>query len=340
MTILKLSLRQKKLLKILTQEFIETASSVGSQQLVNKYRLQYSPATVRNELALLEEMGYIQQPHVSAGRIPTDKGYRLYIDRLMRMQNLHPEEKDEITRRFEMTDGNINLLMEEASKILSHISHELGVVLTPHLSWGVFDYMEFIGLSENKVLVVLHVNSRMSKTVVLGVESQLYPPDLQKIAAILNERLSGLTLEEIKNTIQARIKDVVDVHPVFIKQVSESASSLFDFSIQRNVLTSGTRNMLNHPEFVQSEVLENILGLIDDRERLSEIFYVNNDLTDVTIGEENATRQLSYCSVVRSVYRVGKGKSTLGVIGPTRMNYSRILPLVEYMSETMSCFLS
>lgn len=337
---MKLSTRQKNILKILTQEFIETACPVGSQQLVSRYHLKCSPATVRNELAFLEEMGYIQQPHISAGRIPTDKGYRFYIDYLMRMQDLHPTEKEEIAKRFQNTDGNIPLIMEEASKILSQISHELGVVLTPQLSWGIFERLELIDLSEDKVLVVIYVNSRMSKTVVLGVESRLYPSDLQKISAILNERLSGLTLEEIRNTIRIRIKDVVHISPRFLKQVSDSASVLFDFSVQRNILTSGTKNILNHPEFGQLHFIENILGLIDDRERLTEVFYINDDLTEVMIGGENKDSNLDYFSVVRSTYKVGQGKSTLGVIGPTRMNYSRILPLVDYMSETISCYLS
>jgi len=337
---IELTKREKDILQWVVQSYIETTIPVGSHYLVGKYQLNLSSATVRNEMANLERLGYIKPPHTSAGRIPTDKGYRFYVNGLMQREQLSQEEQENICEQIEEAKGDVKRILGEASKILGKISMELGVVLTPWMAWGIFDRMELVGLSQRKVLAVLHVRSRFVKTVIMELESDLKQKDLELTESILNERLSGLTLEEIKRTIHNRTSDIVMANKMLMKRFVESAPMLFEFSEPHDVHTSGTKNILNQPEFSDVHALEHILGLIDDREGLIHLFHRDVQETEVTIGRENQDKRLRFCSVVAARYKRGKDVGTLGVIGPTRMRYSKILPLVEVMAGTMSQYLS
>lgn len=335
-----LDIRKKNVLRWIVQSYIENATPVGSSHLVKKYRIQYSPATVRNEMAELEELGYIKQPHTSAGRIPTDRGYRTYVDRLMKSNRLSAEECEQIHSRMEEMGMDVNALLEEVSRILGVISHELSVVLTPWISWGIFDRLEFVALTGRKVLVVLHVQTRLVKTVILELESDLDTNLLEKTASIINERLSGLTLEEIKKTIEHRIKDTSFGDRALIDQMVDASDEIFDFSEPLKVHTCGTQNFLGQPEFTDITMMAPILTLLDDRRKLAQLFRHKVSETQVTIGQENTDERLKSFTMVSACYRRGKDVGALGVIGPTRMSYSKILPLVSYTASAMTDYLS
>ena len=332
--------RGENVLRLIVQSYIKTAKPVGSSHLVKRYRLKCSPATVRNEMANLESCGYIKQPHTSAGRVPTDRGYRCFINELMKAEPLTSEEKRKIIEEIEKAGGNVNRILEEASAILGRVSHELGVVLTPWMSWGIFDRLELVELTGRKILVVIHVRSRSVKTVILEVESELKRDDLRKATNILNERLSGLTLEEIRSTINQRIGDVYAVNIQLLRRLVNSASILFDFSEPTEVHTFGTQNILAQPEFSDATLLEQIFTLIGNKRHIIHLFHKKVKGTEVIIGQENENKRLSPFTVIVSSYRRGEDVGTLGVIGPTRMQYTRILPFMDFMSSTMSHYLS
>ena len=332
--------RQVKILHWLIKDHVRTASPVGSGQLAQKKTVKCSSATIRNEMTSLEAMGFIEQPHTSAGRIPTDAGYRYYVDNIIKPEPISPEDLDTICKKMEDAKGNINLLLEEASRMLGVISKELGVVLTPWISWGIFDRMELIELNHNKALAVIHVKSRLVKTIILKLDSSLSPEDLRKTSALLNERLSGLTLEEIKNTIGERVRNIRDCDYDLLRLITESASELFDFSEPLDVHTSGTQNIVSQPEFSKSDIMNHIFALIDDRKRLIPLFHRKVQATEVCIGNENRDTFLKPFTVITSCYKRGRDIGSLGVIGLTRMNYSKVLPLVDTMAKTMSRYLS
>ena len=332
--------RKTDLLRRIVQSYIETASPVGSSHLVKKYRLNYSPATVRSEMSSLEDSGYIIQPHTSAGRVPTDKGYRVYVDCLMKPGRLCTKEPEKIHQRMENSGGDINRLLEEVSKILGSISKELSVVLTPWISWGVFDRLELIELTERKILAVIHVQSRLVKTIILEVNSDVDQDRLEKTTAELNERLSGLTLEEIQNTIGNRLKNVGRGDRNLIQHFAEYVTDIFDFSEPLEVHTCGTQNILMQPEFSDIGMMECILSLIDDRKSLAHLFRKNVKKTEVIIGREHKDNKLYSFAVVTACYNRGKDVGALGVIGPTRMPYNKILTLVDYTAKTMTQYLS
>lgn len=330
-----LNTRQNNILSSIVRSYIDKASPVGSQHLVENYRLKCSPATIRNEMVRLEDMGYIQQPHTSAGRVPTDEGYKLYISELMQPEPLTPRDHEQIRGKIFEAGGNMNLILEEASRILGKVSDELGVVLTPWISWGIFDRLEFLKIADQKVLVVIHVCSRLVKTVILEVESDLEQDDLEKTADVLNERLSGLTLEEIQSSIDDRVRNTSRGNRMLMHRVVELASNLFDFSEPLDVHTCGTYNILSQPEFSNINMRESLLSLIDNKRRLIKLFHRKVDDVEIRVGLDNEDKGLHSFTVITARYSRGKDVGTLGVIGPTRMRYRRILPLMNFMTQTM-----
>ena len=336
----ELSTRKKQLLRYVVKSYIGTASPVASSHLVKEYRLNCSPATVRNEMASLEDMGYIRQPHTSAGRIPTDAGYRIYVDTLMKSNHLSRDEKEQIHQRMANAGRDVKRLLEEVTKILGMISQELSVVLTPWISWGIFDRLELIELAERKLLAVIHVQSRLVKTVILEIDWDIDPQNMEKTASEVNERLSGLTLEEIQNSVKQRLRNSVRGDRKLIQYIVDHGGHIFDFSEPLEVHTCGTQNILMQPEFSDYTMMERILSLVDDRSKLATLFRRRVRETALTIGSENTDKRLSAFSVVTACYHRGKDIGALGVIGPTRMPYTKILPLVNFTAKTMSQYLS
>lgn len=335
-----LTRRQKKLLRWIINRFIESANPVGSDQLVKKCHLDCSPATVRNEMVGLEKLGYVKQPHTSAGRIPTDKGYRFYVDSLMRRTGLKREEIEHIRGSFQNERGNVRIILENASKMLSTISQELGIILTPWVSQDIFDRLEFIKLSSKKVLVVIHVINRLVKTVVLTLDIEMTQRELEEAASAINERISGLTIIKIRSSVKERIKELMRKKPHLIGQFLKASSDLFDFSNPVEIHAYGTNQILSQPEFSNRDMLNSILTLIEDRNRLIHLFRQNAEKMEVRIGHENYDHRLKSFSVVTAKYRMGRDIGAIGVIGPTRMRYYKILPLVEHIADTISVYLS
>ena len=336
----KLTSRQKKILYRIVQSYVDTATAVGSSHLVRHCGLDWSSATIRGEMVNLESMGYIEQPHTSAGRIPTDRAYRFYVSRINNSKRVHYDVKDKIQDHMGKAGRDVNGILDETSKILSKISRELSVVLTPWLDWGIFDRLELIKLSHKKVLVVIHVRSRSVKTVIMETESDLDIYDLEKTTRLLNERLSGLTLEEIRTTIKDRIEEVQRGDKKLLRQMIVQADELFHFAEPVSVHTSGAKDILSQPEFSDINMLERLFSLIDDKESLIELFHKKGGEVEVMIGRENQDDRLNAFTVIKASYNRGKDIGTFGIIGPTRMPYNRILPLVDFVARSMSQCLS
>jgi heat-inducible transcriptional repressor len=261
------------------------------------------------------------------------------VDALMRRERLTRQE-NELIEDAVNNQGDVSLILEEISKIISRISNELGIVITPYLSHAIFDRLELIRLSGQKVLVVIHVISRAERTLILQVESALEDVDLKDTAEVLNQRLNGLTLQEINESIHDRLRDASRTNHDILIKVLEASHRIFDYSQSVKLHTSGTQMLINQPEFSDKKILKRFFSVIEDRNRLSSIF--QNDLVPfkVVIGREHQDDELKPFSVVVASYRMGDDEGTIGVIGPKRMRYSKVLPLVEQMAKTMSTNLS
>jgi heat-inducible transcriptional repressor len=335
----ELNERDRSVLRHIVQYFILTANPVGSRYLAKHCGLNLSPATIRNLMADLEERGYLNHPHTSAGRVPTDKGYRVYVDMLMELEQLSGKYVETIEKKLEKIDNREELLTQ-ASDLLGTISSQLSIVTNPQLASGRLERLEMVSLSSNRIMVIITVKSGIIKTLVMEIRSAVSRNQLDAITQVLNERLNGLTLKQIRETFSERVRDVQNEETGLIRLFVDSVDDLFDDAKERDRLfISGTRDILNQPEFNSPERIRSVIELIDDKEIIIHVLEnrgeKGTDLT-VSIGKENPERQLKNYSVISTRYLLGDIHGTVSVIGPKRMNYSRIIPLVDYIAKTIS----
>jgi heat-inducible transcriptional repressor len=340
--------RQREVLALIIQNFILTANPVGSRYLSKHSDLGLSDATIRNVMADLEDLGYVTHPHTSAGRLPTDKGYRFYVDSIMKVSSLTAPERLKIDHRINQlfdTSAESNEVFRESSRILGSISKQLGIVLSPKFSAGVFEKLEIVTLSSNKILVILSVISGFVKTIMLEVKTEVKRQKIDPLVSLLNERLSGLTLEEIRQSFSARISGLDDTTGL-LRVFIDSAERLFDDPpLNDRIHISGTDNIIFQPEF---EKPERVRGIVEMVENENVIVHLVEDATSIEshlegredikiiIGKENRDSKIKDCSIVTAQYEVGDVMGVIGVIGPTRMNYGKVVRILDYMAKRLS----
>lgn len=337
-----LSDREKLIFQSIVESFISTAAPVGSRFLSKKYKISLSPATIRNVMTDLEEKGLILQPHTSAGRVPTDKGYRQYVDSLSDFYNHDVEDAKLIIERLSLYFEDVNDLLEGASHILGEISDLLGVVMAPRFFQGSFYRIELIRISEKRLLAVIHIKSGLVRTIIMELQSEISPYLLEKTQQILNERLSGLTIEEIKKTFDARFRDIASEDAILLNLLAQSRERLFTFEEKNAFHVAGAKNIVKNPEFADAEAMRKILELMENREIIINLLTEKrqSDRVTITIGEENREDLVKSCSLITAQYDVGNRQGTVGVIGPTRMQYEKVIALVDFMSKTLEYILN
>lgn len=337
-----LSSRERAILDRLVNCFIDTGEPVGSRTL-SKQGLDLSAATVRNSMADLEEKGYLFQPHTSAGRVPTDKGYRVFVDTLMEQQQISEEDRKRLTEMVEqcIRESNVESLIGQVSRVIADVSHQLGVALTPRFNKGMFRSLEMVQLSESKLLLILTIQSGLVKTMVMEVDARLAPGDLESTRRVVNERLSGLTIEEMLKEVEERLMSSSQGSPKLLRMICDHADNLFEVIHEEDLHLVGTGNFFMQPEFAdrQSRMAE-LIGMFEERTQMAEILNgrMAEDGIAITIGEENESPQLKDVSLLTSKYRFGNVTGVIGMMGPTRMAYSKMVPLLRYiagLTETM-----
>lgn len=335
--------REKEVLRYVVENFIKSAVPVGSRNVSKQTDLNLSPATIRNVMSDLEEMELLDTPHTSAGRIPTDKAYRYYVDILMDKERLTLNEEYSLKSRFDEKNLNIldsNDLFSEASRILGKISHLLAIVSQPQISKGIFEKLEFVSITSNKILVVLNIKSGMVKTVMMEIESEITKSKLENLAGFLNERLQGLTLDQIRESFVERVIDYKYREPELIQLFINSIDKLYSEEEKGSkIYVGGTGDIIMQPEFGNPKNFKDIINLAEDKNLVIHIFQnslkTNNEVF-ISIGSENEDEKLKNYSVVTTSYQVGDVKGNIGVIGPKRMNYGRMVSLLQYTSKLIN----
>ena len=338
----RLSERERLVLKSLISHYVATAEPVGSRAVAQKYRLGISPATVRSTMQDLEEMGLITHPHTSAGRVPTDKGYRLYVDSMMGTEALTASEEDQIRREICADYAAVEDILGQTALVLATVSKQLGLTIAPRFDKGVLTSINLIPVAEKKILVVLAVKHGLVRTVLLEAESSVDVKSLEKTAGVLNERLSGLTLGEIKESIDLRLKETSPADARLIKLFLDSTDSLLNLTEPDQMHLGGTTNIVDQPEFKDREKLRSLIEVLEEKKLLAELVSakgIKEGIT-ITIGKEMERGEMQSCSLVTSPYRAGKVSGTIGIIGPTRMRYSKLVSTVEYAAKLLSDVLS
>lgn len=334
--------REKSILRHVIQQFILTANPVGSRNLAKKSDIGLSPASIRNIMSDLEETGFLNHPHTSAGRVPTDKGYRFYVDSLMDPPFLDDLQRDLIAQGLESIGGETEDLLKLTSTILSNLTNQLALVTYPKFEQAVLQKIQIVQLSSRRILVVVSVESGLVKTITLELSVEINRESIQKIERFLNERLSGLKFAEIRNTIKDRIKDYNsgEYKPI-IRVFLDSVDQIFtDKKITDKSYLSGTKNILLQPEFENHEHLQGIIELIEDKDIIIHLMDSKKsgalENVSITIGSESEFSKFSDYSVVTKEYKMGDVTGSLGVIGPKRMEYSKMVAAVVYIAELLS----
>ena len=341
--------RKKKILKTVIKEYIMTAQPVGSRTLARRYNFGVSSATIRNEMADLEAAGYLEQPHRSAGRVPSDKGYRFYVDSLMNDEEevLSPKEIEAIKREYnESKAQEIQELIRYTSQMLSDLTHYTSLASSPRMQKSIFQRLKLVPLTEEKLLIALVTDTGLVQDKVVETSSPISERELKKISRFLNNRLSGLALQEIDKPLLSRIsKELVNRVSVSKRDLAFLTAELFSktSSTFDRVYLDGTTYILEQPEFDDITKVKEVLKVLEHKDLLQQILpeVEGSEGLEILIGEENTREEIKDCSIVIATYNFkGRPVGKIGVLGPTRMDYSKVVSSVRYMSNFLSDFLT
>ncbi len=341
----ELNEREKIILRSVIRQFILTASPVGSRNITKKYDMGISAATVRNIMADLEDSGYINHPHTSAGRVPTDKGYRYYVDSLMHVKEIKSKERELIKKGLNVEFDETDELVRITSKLLSTITNQLACVTYPNLESGILEKLQIVSLTSSRILVIVSIKSGLIKTITLELTSKIKESQVESVQNLLNERLAGLKFKEIRNTFKDRLKDVDDKQKPIVRLFIDSVDKIFkdEFSADKLIIT-GAKNVIRQPEFESSENFQSIVELMEDKDVIIHIMEKSgkqdNEQVFISIGSELAERKMEQYSFISKEYKLGETYGTLGIIGPKRMEYSKIVAIVDYLAKMLSQFLT
>ena len=336
-----LSARQEDVLRRVVQHFIDTAAPVGSKALAEAVEL--SSASVRTTMRDLEAAGYLGHPHTSAGRVPTERGYRMYVDDLMDVSGLSPREASLLRESVRRRLGDIEAVARDTSRVLGRLSRLLGVVLTPRLSTGVLERIEVVPLGSARVLFVLALRGGLARTVTAEADVEVRPDAVDAIVQRLNERLAGLTLDEIRRTGAERVQDLADGDRTgIVRVVLRDGKALFrDAAPSRRAAIGGAQHLVTQPEFSQPEWVQDVVELVESEEVVVHLLEqprlldpAEPERAVVLIGREVERGRPGgpAYSVVTAPYRLAGGTGAVAVLGPTRMDYGRAVGLVEYVA--------
>lgn len=338
----ELTEREKTILRYVIHQFILTASPVGSRNISKKYEIGLSPATVRNIMADLEDLGFLNHPHTSAGRVPTDKGYRFYVDSLMEPHLLSPQEMNLIDRSILQEMIEREEVLKLTSMLLSNITNLLACVTYPKFDDALLQKIQLVELGGSKILIVLTVKSGVVKTITLEIHQRAESKQLKAIERTLNERLSGLKFSEIRETFNDRLQDSFDenMKPI-IRVFLNSVDKIFsDMEGSEKTFITGARNIVRQPEFEDLSHFQSIIELIEDKDVIIHMMDQSTELTkenvSILIGGEHKDEKLNDYSLVTKTYKLGGTMGKVGIVGPKRMEYSRVIASVVYIAEVLS----
>jgi len=318
-----------------------TASPVGSRNITKRYQIGLSPATVRNIMSDLEDSGFINHPHTSAGRMPTDKGYRFYVDSLMELEYLNRNDQRKIKQTFDHPYSEAEELLSLTSKLLSSITNQIACVLYPSLETGILEKVQLVPVSSTRLLVVVSIKSGLVKTITLEYNTEFEEEKIQSVQMLLNERLSGLMLSEIRATFRERFHDVDQREKPVITLFLDAVDKIFvDGKKEEKLFLSGTKNLIKQPEFETASRIQSVIELIEEKEVIVHIFEQSseskNGVVSVSIGKEIPNTKMEDYSVITKEYKFGDSKGTLGIVGPKRMEYAKIIAIVDYVSNILT----
>ena len=347
MTTPALSERTRRILAALIREYIETGEPVASAALVRRTGVALSSATIRNVLAQLEDMGFVWQPHTSAGRVPTDLGYRFYVDSLLEGRRLN-KDASAVEARLRLQAGDVPLIddvLSSASHVLSEISRHVGFAIAPADAQAVFHRIEFVPLSSNRILVVVVVRGNQVSQKTIDIGEEVAQGELVAAANYLNDQFSGRTLEEVREGVLQRLREERTLYDQLLGLALRLASHSLQTVSRPMVCIDGTSTLLDEvvrASGLSMSTLRALMLMVEERQRLVRLLneYIDGPGLTVVIGTEHSDPELRPFSLIASTYFDGRSTGMVGVIGPTRMRYSRAIDVVENAAKAVGRVLS
>lgn len=343
-----LSDRERQVLEAVVRIYVDTAEPAGSRTVSRRKGLGVSAATVRNTMSDLETKGYLFHPHTSAGRIPTDRAYRFFVDQVIQPADLSEVERDRIQKELEAGGRSaVERMVRRATRALSLLSYELGLAVAPQLADAVLEKLELIQVSSEKVLMVATVRSGLVRTIYVDLPGEVPADTLVTLTVLLNERLVGLTLAELRSSLPNRLRDAApgdDPAGELLNIFMQSGAELFEWpgAGSSDVHLGQTSILASQPEFTSGERLKSLIELTEQRDLLASALgsREHGGGLHISIGGEHESQELSDFTLVTAEYSAGGLKGVIGVIGPTRMPYEKVIAIVDYTSRMVSDLLT
>lgn len=334
--------RKRHILKALINDYINTAEPVGSRTIAKRYGLGISSATIRNEMADLEDMGYLEQPHTSAGRVPSDKGYRVYVDYLMGTEKLSDEEMEFIKKSIcSIAVGEVDRIVRETTKILSMLTNYTTMVMAPQTKNSMVKHIQLISMDSNHVIAVVVTNLGVVNSSSITLSQPIDSSKLEKINNILNDKLKGLTIEEINLGVISEIQNSVTGYSEIFNEIIPILYESLKNRKKGEIYLEGSSNIFNYPEYNEIDKAKQFLTVLDKKDLLCNLLSYDVDTIKISIGHENEYDEISDCSIITSSYKVGnKVVGSIGIIGPTRMYYSKVMAILEYFTSYLNDILT
>ncbi len=326
--------RKRRILRAIIDDYIDTAEPIGSRTIARKHELGLSSATIRNEMADLEDMGYLAQPHTSAGRVPSDKGYRLYVDQLMEMRDLTANEVENIKKAMEIRINELSQLIRQTSIVMSQITKYTSIAVTPKMNKSVLKAVQVVPVDQGKALVIVVTDAGIVRNSLVKISDTVLPDFLIKISNILNDKLAGLTIEQINMPLIKEIEKELGQFKEILMPILDAVCDCANLVDNPEVYLDGTTNIFNYPEFRDIMRAKEFLNALDTRDTLFRILQKGEVSPGISIqiGAENELEEIKGCSLITATYSLdSKVIGKIGVIGPTRMEYSRVISSINYI---------
>jgi len=338
----ELSERERRVLEAVIHSYVASAEPAGSRTLSRRFGLGISPATIRNTMSDLEEKGFLFHPHTSAGRIPTDKAYRVYVDSLMRVDPISREERERLQTDIATGGSAIEAILRRAAQSLGILTQELGVALGPRLERATLRRLELVRVSSDRLLLVISLNGGAVRTIFVEVPGTVADEALAEVALVLNERLSGLTLDQMRTSLPTRLRDVqarpetAELLNIFVQEGDQVFTMAAESA--ETVVIGQPSLLADQPEFASGGRLRQLIELTEKRQQLATLLEARpgSNGMSITIGNEHGDPRLDAFTVVTAEYTAGSLSGVIGVIGPTRMPYDKVIALVGHTSQLVS----
>lgn len=335
---MQLDERKMKILQAIIRNYLETGEPVGSRTISKYTDLNLSSATIRNEMADLEELGYILQPHTSAGRIPSDKGYRLYVDKMMEDKE---REIDEMKEMLLEKEDKMDHLLKQVAKVLAVNTNYATMITAPQIHRNKLKFIQLSRVDAHQLLAVIVVEGNVIKNTMLSIEEELDEETLLKLNILLNTHLNGLSLEEINLGMISAMKQQAGIHSDIVSGVIDAVAEAIKADEDLEIYTSGTNNILKYPELADQQKASELINTFEEKKMLTEL--VQDSLVDETgggiqvyIGDETPVQSMKDCSVVTATYELEEGmKGTIGIIGPKRMDYDKVVGTLKTLMHQL-----